>query len=518
MRFWFKREFDTILVILISIIVGFYTRTLLISGDGVGYVKRVISQTWDIIPGHLLYVPMMEIIRRVLWREPSNVEVELLVNICVGISIIWMGIGVGAFYFWCKKYYGKIVALLLSVALFFSYGYFRAGRDVEAYSIVTAVLIIIGAILYSVDKITLKTVIILSILTSIAILFHTVVVLFSLFPPIFIILRFRKFGLALITLILTGILTLIPFAVVAFWVKSLTIAEAIRWLLSADNGYAVPIEWSVPYFINNILRAIKGLACSFIYSPVKFGYDLTVIFLTLGIIYLILLVVIYIAGKIKIKNEEMSRSPKLWYLWFWIFPFLCFGLVFWPSATERWIFILPCIWFALGNSIRTSSFLMLVSFPLVLFMILVNFWILRKERVKDIEVREKSSYISSFLKEGDMIVYPGHSWDEYIGFYEGKNVKRFILTSIAGELRGDKKTLLNRLEQEIRDVLSCGSRVILVRVLEPPVEPFGWDLMKIMKINRDEILTVIEKYNPYLAESGPVPIWVIDPMSNLSQK
>ena len=46
------------------------TRPLVVSGDGVGYIKRLLSPEWDVVPGHLIYVPLQVGLRR--WLAPAG--------------------------------------------------------------------------------------------------------------------------------------------------------------------------------------------------------------------------------------------------------------------------------------------------------------------------------------------------------------------------------------------------------------------------------------------------------------
>jgi hypothetical protein len=73
---------------------------------------------------------------------------------------------------------------------------------------------------------------------------------------------------------------------------------------------------------------------------------------------------------------------------------------------------------------------------------------------------------------GDLVVSPGHGWDEYLGFYDGPVVGHYPLVFHAGRL-GSADSVKRDLAEAIRDARKRGHAIFLVR-FEDDRDPMGW--------------------------------------------
>jgi hypothetical protein len=133
------------------------------------------------------------------------------------------------------------------------------------------------------------------------------------------------------------------------------------------------------------------------------------------------------------------------------------------------------------------------------------------ERGLDRRTLARSAAVTALLEEGDLLLYPGHTWDEYIGFYEDAPVERFILASFAGEEQGDREAFLARLRERLEATFARGGRVVAVRVLDGPDSHHGWSLLAALGIPRDDVLEVLVDYEATRIAERPVPVWRLEP-------
>ena len=76
------------------------------------------------------------------------------------------------------------------------------------------------------------------------------------------------------------------------------------------------------------------------------------------------------------------------------------------------------------------------------------------------------------MRPGDLLVSPGHSWDEYIGFYRPVPLDRFPMIYFCGKL-GGREPMRVELGRRVADARARGARVFLAR-LDEPASSAGW--------------------------------------------
>jgi hypothetical protein len=199
-------------------------------------------------------------------------------------------------------------------------------------------------------------------------------------------------------------------------------------------------------------------------------------------------------------------------------PLLVFGFLFFPSATERWVLILPCTWLAAAvalAAVRRRVVLICIATFLIGVPAALNVFTVAQERALDRRTLERSHAVTALLRDGDTLLFPGHTWDEYVGFYEDARIERFILASFGGEERGNRDALLQRLRDRIDATHRRGNRVLSVRVLDAQDSHHGWSLLRAMGISRDDVLIVLAGYGARRLARDPVGVWEILPVDQV---
>ena len=488
------------------------SKPLVISGDGVGYIKRLISPERDIIPGHLVYVPLLEWLRIVLVPDGGHAEAAVIATLFSALG------GAAACALLCLFVYRVTdmlwAGLLAAGGMLVCYGFYRASGDVEAYSFAVALMTGTACLLVRRDDqpdagwaVAAGAGVLLGVTT----LLHTSLVLFT---PFVLFASWRATGSwlkATSAILIGGALSLASFLGVAMGVLDYDLPGSLAWIMTSDNGYARPPDFSLSYFMRSLARLFYGVGRTLIHSPSpdRLGSEITVRLSSLGIGYFLATAAIVIIGLV--RTSRGFRHP-LWPLWIWVAPLTVFGFIFFPAATERWVMVLPCFWAAIAvalTALHRPKLIAIVAVALIAVPLLTNVLTVREERKLDARTLERSRAISQLLREGDLLLYPGHTWDEYVGFYETAPVERFILASFAGEEQGDAEALFDRLHRAIDTTHRRGGRVIAVRVFDAPDSHHGWNLLRAFGIPRDDVLAHLARYEAEPILDEPVAVWQV---------
>ncbi len=384
----------------------------------------------------------------------------------------------------------------------------------EAYA--TCVALMTGAALalcppYE-ERVTWRAVVIAAVLLALCTLMHTSLVLFTPFVAYAAWRATRSWVKTVASVVIAGGLSLITFLTVALGVRGMCMSETISWILTSDNGYAQRPSATLSFVLTNAGRVFYGVGRTLVHSPApdRLGSDASFRLSAVGIGFFI--VAASIVSFLLIHRVKQEVRQPLRALWAWFVPLLLFGFLFWPSATERWVLVLPVMWLLAALAVASietrwlsAAFgVFLLGVPTVFNIVTVS-----EERKLDERTLERSAAISGELRSGDLLLYPGHTWDEYVGFYEDVPVERFIIASFAGEERGDAEALLARLRTRSDATHERGGRVVAVRVFDVPDSHHGWSLLRAMDIPRDDVLAVLADYETRRLIRDPVGVWEI---------
>jgi hypothetical protein len=164
----------------------------------------------------------------------------------------------------------------------------------------------------------------------------------------------------------------------------------------------------------------------------------------------------------------------------WLVPYSLVGLAFYASDAERWTFLLPLLWLSVVASRRAVAAIAVITVANAVFWIPI---------ARDDTLRRRASAAATHLADGDLVIGPGHGWDEYIGFYDGPRVTPFPLVYWAGKLGGR-----DALERAITDAAAHAPRVFVARFSDD-ADPMGWKELVQFGITRDNARLLLPSQN-----------------------
>src|SRR5207249_8408917 len=149
----------------------------------------------------------------------------------------------------------------------------------------------------------------------------------------------------------------------------------------------------------------------------------------------------------------------------WIAPYVLVGILFFASDNERWLFLLPPAWLAAAPGADCAPRPRRVALGLVALLAALDLALgLPPARATD--MRDRAAALTALVRPGDLVISPGHSWDEYIGFYQSIDLDRFPLIYFCGHL-GGPAAMRAELLHRVADARARNARIFLARVDEP---------------------------------------------------
>jgi hypothetical protein len=98
-------------------------------------------------------------------------------------------------------------------------------------------------------------------------------------------------------------------------------------------------------------------------------------------------------------------------------------------------------------------------------------------------VRQRALAAAGQLHDGDLVVFPGHSWDEYVSFYGRAQVEPFPVAYYAA--RDGIPAALARLDREIALCRARGGQVSALRIFDDDLDdPRGFAELKQLGLDR----------------------------------
>jgi hypothetical protein len=253
------------------------------------------------------------------------------------------------------------------------------------------------------------------------------------------------------------------------------VALAALWLLlgaptpsGSTHGFRYPLHLYTP------LVALWGMTRSLVYAPYLYEASLAkvVIASSIGALFLLALIASSSRGP-----SPLSRAAVL----AWVLPYGAVGLGFFASDSERWIFLLPLAWLFVAARARPRH-VFLIAAGLVVANCVCWLPTARDSRAVD----QARAYASS-LRAGDLVLSPGHGWDESIVLY-ADDIVPFPLVYHAA-LRGGLDGLARDLDEAILAAHARGARVVLARMNDDSV--LGWKELAVLGIDRQAIYTLL---------------------------
>lgn len=413
-----------------------------VNGDGIGYLKATIAGTR--YPGHLGLLPVFGVVRELVKYlvhapdEPIALlgPIRVLCHVAGGVSVAWL--------FLTLLPRGRRAALTATLGFGASYAVVIAASDVESYALA---LVPICACLWALDR---RRPLVAAVAAAIATLFHVGNVLL---------------GLAI--LLAPGPRRQRAAAVVVFGAligAAYFIAVqqyGLAWLREMHHGFAYPLSW------RTMPATLHGLGKALVYAPYLYEASWLRVGLQTGLGVGVLLALLW-------RKPAVDASEARWLL-AWFVPFALLGVSYFPSDHERWIFVLPLLWFLVGCAPRRRD-------PFVVLVIAVANLALWLPVAKDRAPLERAAAVRPLLLPGDLVIAPGHAWDELVGFeapIASPGIVRLPLVYHAG--------ITPELPAYVAHARAAAPRTILLRLDGSDVDPRGWKDLAAFGITRDNV-------------------------------
>lgn len=402
------------------------------NGDGLGYLKAQAAGA--LYPGHLGYVPLLGAVRRLFGVGARPVEMlaaARVVSLVAGLIAV-VALGAAA-----RRLVGtRHAAALAAAGLAASFGLLQASSDVETYAPATAAMCLA---LYLVAR--RRTggggawTVAAALACAAAVLMHVENVLFVL--PMALALP-RRDGVALVAG--AGVLVLSAYAAAGLGPRDLG---------AAGHGFHYPVSWETPAV------AVYGACKALVFAPYPYEASWARVLGCFALGALPLGALAWLSRPLRLPLGGAATAA-------WLVPYAAVGVVFFASDAERWVFLLPLLWLTVAASARRPAAVAGVCAFLVGANLVV--W---TPRVRDDSLRRRAEAAQAGLADGDLVVSPGHGWDEYVGFFSGPRVEIYPLAYWAGAL-GSAEAVRADLARRAR-----GRRVVPLR-LSGDDDPLGW--------------------------------------------
>jgi hypothetical protein len=437
------------------------TAPALPNADGLGYIKLL---PYNFAPGHLAFMPILRTATRII-GDGLRAGRLLDALLCGSGVVLMYGIARRALSFLPlgRPFSTEDIHFVASTAaagLAVSYGYWIQGADVEAYALaLVALLATVRLALAYRARPTAFRALATGALLGVAVLCHLSHVLLTPFVAAYLwwnaptpATKRLHPALALLT---GGGLSLAAYAYAALIVRGHDLHAAIAWIATAQHGFRQP---GVAYRLTD---AVYGLAKSLVWSPYLYESDAQVLIgqFVLGLLPL--------TGAIALLLVKRRALPDIGWragAW-WIVPYALCGVLFFGGDSERWIFVLPALWLAAATALAFEPRRSRLALGVIAYLLVLNFstaiWPAHKDaggtRARAIEAGQK-------LGDGDLLIFPGHSWDEYVSFYARTKVEPFPLSYYAA--RDGVPAAWARLDRDLERARARGGRTIALRFFD----------------------------------------------------
>jgi len=402
-----------------------------VNGDGLGYVKAALRGT--LYPGHLAYVPILGVLARVTGAtRPVELVWPARVLCAIAVAVAAWALGSIA----RRRHGSDAAAWAAMLGLAASWGALSAGSDVESYG--PALGALVGA-LWCADR---GWAVAAGLLGALAALLHVENVLFV---PVCALVVERPRA-RVVVLATAG-------AVVAAAYAAVLPAHGLAWLAGASHGLRYPLRATTPFV------AVYGACKALVYAPYPYEASWARV---LGCFAVGAAAALGLASCVR---RPLGRAAML----AWIVPYAIVGFAFFASDAERWTFLLPLGWLAAAARPRRA---LVVAAAIAVANAIV--WL---PTAKDGTLRTRAEAAARHLQPGDVVVGPGHGWDEYIGFYDRSGATPFPLVYFAGAV--GRAALPGAIADAAR-----GHRLYLAR-FHDDVDPMGWKELRLFGIDRN---------------------------------
>lgn len=413
-----------------------------VNGDGIGYLKATVAGAR--YPGHLGLLPVFGVVRDLVKHlvhgpdEPVTLlgPIRALCHVAGGLSVAWL--------FVTLRPRGRRAAWTATLGFGASYAVVAAASDVESYALA---LVPITACLWALDR---RRPLVAAVAAALATLLHVGNVLFGLALVLAPGTRRQRAAAVGIFGALIG---------AAYFVA--VQQYGLGWLREMHHGFAYPLSW------RTAPATLHGLGKALIYAPYLYEASWLRVGLQTALGVAVLLVLVS-------RRPALDAVEGRWLL-AWLVPFALLGVSYFPSDHERWVFVLPLLWYVVGRTPRSRD-------PLVVLTLVTANLALWVPVAKDRAPLDRAAAVRPMLLPGDLVISPGHAWDELVGFESpvaAPGIERLPLVYHAG--------ITPALPAFVAEARRRAARTIILRLDGSDADPRGWKELAAFGITRDNV-------------------------------
>jgi hypothetical protein len=167
-------------------------------------------------------------------------------------------------------------------------------------------------------------------------------------------------------------------------------------------------------------------------------------------------------------------------------------VLFFGADPERWLFVLPALWLLAGVLTatlprRTQAAALILGY---LFVCNLGLGILPAHR--DTWTRHRAQAVAHLVGPGDLLLFPGHSWDEYVSFFARAPAEPFPVAYYAA--RDGIGACLGRLEREVAAARARGGQIYALRLFDGRDDDArGTSELEALGLGRDALEALLRK-------------------------
>ena len=450
---------------------GILFQPAVINGDGVGYLKQLDHGALS--PGHLLYLPLARWLVHVAGVGGGTMLqaaplLRWLSLVCALLTLL---------FFWdtARRLVGGERALPLVALLGASHAFMRSALEVETYAPATLACVVALWALARGMAGGVKWAILAGLAAGVAAGLHTSMVLLA---PALILCprRARRVQGAALACLAAGLTLGLILAWAAGEQGISGAGELWRWLRSSDHGVPYPHGW------RTAPAALWGLARALAHAPYPYEAGLGRAAAYTALAAAAWIALLLLRGPTRGEAGEPSSRPLLLA---WVLPLTLFALYFYPSDTERWIFVLPALFLLAAP--RPGRW----TWALVLVLALVNMLGYQLPLRLDRAEMERAAAAERLLTEDDLLVSPGHGWEEMVGLGTNRTPELFPLIHYAGARGPGEAVVL--MWRRMREAHAAGGNVYVARLRGSP-DPRGFKELALLGVTRADFVSMFDIY------------------------
>jgi len=466
------------------------TAPAVVNPDGLGYLKLLPH---NFAAGHLLYLPLLRAATRLLGGD--GLHAGRIVNAMLG------GSGVVLMYGLLRRALSllplgrpfsaadvRFASTFAAAGLAVSYGYWIQGADVEAYAAATvALLSTVRLCVAYAARPSLPRALAVGALLGLSVLCHLSHVLLTPFVAAWLWTHAPSRPTArlhaTLAVVLGGALSLATYAWAALVVRGHDLAGALRWVGTAAHGFRPA---GGPY---RVADAIYGLAKALVFSPYLYESDAPRL---LGQFLLGLLPLTALAAFAVLRRRALP--PLDWKLYALLAaPYTLLGVLFFGGDSERWLFVLPVLWLLAATLTALEPRRWRLAAMTLSYLVIINMTTgILPAHADAGGVRSRAVEAAKLFHDGDLVVFPGHSWDEYVSFYAQAPLEPFPLSYYAA--RDGVAAGWQRLERDTEKAWARGGRVYALRFFdEHDADPRGADELAAQGLDRAALRAALRR-------------------------